>query len=427
MSVRPIRVLIVDDVQESRDNVEKLLRFEPDIQVVGKASRGGEGVDQAVRLQPDIVLMDVNMPDMDGITATMEISVKAPSVSVIMMSVQDEPDVLRRAMLAGAREFLSKPFSLDELISAVRHVSRLAQTTPRPAATPNGATQPLRGAAPAHSRVFGVFSSKGGIGRSFMATNLAVAIRALTAKRVVLVDACHHFGDVGVMMNIPDGKTMTDIARQATSLDPDLIDDVLVTHASGVRVLLAPMSPQEAEIVTPDHLRATLELLHGLADYIIVDARPGFDDAMLMLMDTADAMLLMLSMEMPAIKDTRQFLEITELLGYPEEKIQLILNRTNSYSGIPVDDIAENLKREIGFRIPDDPAAVVRSINEGSPMVESNPDHKISTEILRLATSLVAKDIEQPAEAATAGRRRGGLVSRLRTVWRPVGGRPVGA
>jgi pilus assembly protein CpaE len=109
-----IRVLIVDDILESRDNVAKLLRFEPGVEIVGMAEGGQEGVDLAFQLEPDIVLMDINMPDVDGITATTRISGRLPNTSVIMMSVQNEPDYLRRSMLAGAREFLCKPFSLEE-------------------------------------------------------------------------------------------------------------------------------------------------------------------------------------------------------------------------------------------------------------------------------------------------------------------------
>lgn len=413
-----IRVLIVDDVAESRDNVEKLLRFEPDIQVVGKAARGQEGIDLATRLTPDIVLMDLNMPDMDGITATMQISAKVPASAVIMMSVQNEPDVLRRAMLAGAREFLSKPFSLDELISAIRHVSRLARPVAVATAAPIDGDNGVRAPGGTKAKIISVCSSKGGVGRTFLATNLAVAIRKATNKQVALVDASLHFGDVGVMMNVGDGKTIADIVPQARSLDEDLMDDILVTHASGVRLLLAPPTPQDAETVTGEHMRAAVGLLARMADYVVIDTRPGFDDTMLSILDASDCLLLMLTMDMTAIKDTRQFLEIAELLGYPTDKIQLVLNRMNTYSGIPVLDIAENLKRELGVCIPDDPQAVLRSINEGAPLVDTQPDQRVSLEIRRLAVSLVGDDaIEQPV--ARSEERSGRFVSRLRTALRP--------
>lgn len=419
MSAGRIRILIVDDVAESRDNVEKLLRFEPDVEVIGKAERGQQGIDLAVELTPNVVLMDINMPDMDGIEATMEITTRVPSAAVIMMSVQNEPDVFRRAMLAGAREFLSKPFSLDELVDAVRHVSRLARpvfhTQVQESAGPS-ATSPRQTSA--ETKVISVVSSKGGVGRSFCAVNLAVALRKLTNKEVILFDTSMHFGDVGVLMNSGDAKTIVDIVDQAHSLDAELLEDILFTHSTGVRVLLSPPTPQEAEMVTAEHVRATLNVLTQMADYVVIDTRPGFDDTMLTVMDASERMLLLLTMEMTTIKDTTQFLEIASLLGYQQDRIRLVLNRMNTYSGIPTRDIAENLGREIEYQIPEDVQAVLHSVNEGTPIVESRSDHRISTEIRRLATSMIDVETGESGAAADGKAARGGLMSRLRTAFR---------
>src|SRR5512140_884741 len=117
-----IRVLIVDDIPETRDHLAKLLGFEADIDVVGAAASGREAIDLAMKLTPDVVLMDINMPDMDGIAATEHLASEVPTAAVVMMSVQGEADYLRRSMLAGAREFLVKPFSSDELSSSIRQV-----------------------------------------------------------------------------------------------------------------------------------------------------------------------------------------------------------------------------------------------------------------------------------------------------------------
>src|SRR3954453_23429813 len=135
-----IRVMIVDDILESRDNVAKLLRFEPDVEIVGMAESGEDGIDLAFRLEPDIVLMDINMPGIDGIAATSRITSRLPNTAVIMMSVQNEPDYLLRSMMAGAREFLAKPFSLDELIESIRHVHQLSQSNRRVVADSGGSS-----------------------------------------------------------------------------------------------------------------------------------------------------------------------------------------------------------------------------------------------------------------------------------------------
>ena len=147
-----IRVLIVDDIPETRDHLTKLLGFESDIDVVGSAASGREALEMAARLNPDVVLMDINMPDMDGIAATEQLSSTVPTAAVVMMSVQGEADYLRRSMLAGAREFLVKPFSSDELTASIRQVSaRERDKQSRMAAVPvaAGAPAPRRPRGPA--------------------------------------------------------------------------------------------------------------------------------------------------------------------------------------------------------------------------------------------------------------------------------------
>jgi pilus assembly protein CpaE len=197
-----IRILIVDDIAESRDNVAKLLRFEPDVDVVGVADNGEQALELCERLEPNIVLMDVNMPGMDGITATTRISSRFPNTSVIMMSVQNEPEYLRKSMMAGAREFLAKPFSLDELVESIRHVNQLNQQTRRVVADTHHQHHQPGPSRNRKAKVLTTFSLKGGVGRTTLAANLAVAIRNQHPdKEVAIIDGNLLHGDMGVVLN----------------------------------------------------------------------------------------------------------------------------------------------------------------------------------------------------------------------------------
>jgi pilus assembly protein CpaE len=170
-----IKVLIVDDIPETRDHLSKLLGFESDVEVVGAAAGGPEAIEMANALRPDVVLMDINMPGMDGITATEKLAADVPTAAVIMMSVQGEADYLRRSMLAGAREFLVKPFSSDELNASIRQVwSREKDKLSRYAPVVTGNDAPARDSGDVAS-VTAVFSPKGGVGRTTISVNLAVA------------------------------------------------------------------------------------------------------------------------------------------------------------------------------------------------------------------------------------------------------------
>jgi pilus assembly protein CpaE len=405
-----IRVLIVDDIHESRDNVAKLLRFEPDVVVIGSAESGEEGIELALKHEPDIVLMDINMPGMDGITASTRITSLLPNTAVIMMSVQNEPDFLRRSMMAGAREFLSKPFSLDELVEAVRHVHQLAQASRRVVAS-----QELQAPVMASgirrnkkAQIFSLFSLKGGVGRSTVAANLAVAIRHQHPdKEVALIDGNFLHGDLGVIMNATENKTIADIIRNFQTLDRDLISDILVTHSSGVKILLAPPDAQSGEQVTPDHVNRILQHLQSMVDIIIVDTRPSFDETTLALLDHSERILLLLTLELTAIKGAKQYLELGDLLGYSSDKISLVLNRATVAAGIPVSDVGASLKGEIVAKLPDEPMLVLRAINEGVPFVQSAPNNPLSQEVSKLATSLMSDGAEEPEELVDTASAKG--------------------
>ena len=384
-----IRVLIVDDIAESRDNVAKLLRFEPDVEVVGMAENGERAIELAAQLDPHIVLMDVNMPGMDGITATTRITARQPNTAVIMMSVQNEPDFLRRSMMAGAREFLAKPFSLDELIESIRHVNQLAQQTRRVVSDVQVVHHSHGPSRHRKAKIISVFSLKGGVGRSMIASNLAISIRNLYPdKEVAIIDGNLLHGDQSVVLNATESKSIGDVLRNMQNLDPDLITDILITHSSGVKLLAAPPDAQSGEQVTADHMREILQHLTSMFDYIIVDTRPSFDEVTLSLLDHSDKILLVLTLELTAIKGAKQYLELGDLLGYDSERISLVINRSTLQAGIPIDDVGASLKGEIIARFPDEPLPVIRSINEGVPIVQSSPMSALSQEFTKLAVAL---------------------------------------
>lgn len=417
-----IRIAIVDDVQESRDNVERLLRFEPDIEIVGSVSRGSEAIELAIAREPQVILMDVNMPDMDGIAATGAIMAQRPNIGVIMMSVLNEPDTLRRSMLAGAREFLVKPFSLDELLTSVRSVHALVSRLPQaqavqsvPAAAPMSAEKQS-----GKATIISVVSSKGGVGRSTVACNLALKLRDLSGKRVALLDADLAFGDVGVMMNTSESRTLIDAVPFRLQIDADALESVFVEHSSGTHLMLAPTSPQDAEMIDPEMVRSILDVMTGMFDFIVVDTHPGFNDLNLVVYDISDVMLLLVTMDMPAIKDARQFLEISELLGYSGDRIRIVLNRNNTYSGIPSEEIGESLRRPLWAQIPDEPGPVLRSINEGVPVVASSSESKFAQEIHRMTQEFLREvDPESVASSQPHASRKPSLRGKFRVGWKP--------
>ncbi len=389
-----IRVLIVDDIPETRDHLTKLLGFEPDINVVGAASSGLEAIELATSLRPDVVLMDINMPDMDGIAATERLSRQVPSAAVVMMSVQGEADYLRRSMLAGAREFLVKPFSSDELSASIRQVNNREREKITRVPPPATTTAPVltRGTS-RDGQVVAFFSPKGGVGRTTMAVNVAVAAATELGKRVALVDGSFQFGDVGVLLNLnPKSMSIADLAPELQAgAELESLDTFMIAHSSGVRVLLAPSSPEMAELITPAGIKAVLEALRIDHDLVIIDCSAGINDTTLAVLDLADIILTILTLEITSIKNMRLFLEIAERLGYDSGKVRLVLNRADGNLGIRVSDVEHSIGRKVDHTIVSDGRSVVYALNRGVPFVLSNKEAQVSQDVIALARSLAGE------------------------------------
>ncbi|MGI8847117.1 MAG: AAA family ATPase [Candidatus Dormibacteria bacterium] len=409
-----IRLLIVDDIASTRENLVKLLSFEDDIEVVGTASDGRQGVEEAHRLQPDLVLTDVNMPLMDGIQLTELLTQVHPTCPVIIMSVQGERDYLRRAMQAGAREFLIKPFSHDELVAVIRRVHSLAHSKGGSPDTTTDAPPPAAPAAPTRSapaEVFMVFSGKGGTGKSVVAVNLAVALAQQTRARVALVDLDLQFGDIGVMLNLDHGRSITDLIDSAEAIGPGVLDEVLATGPAGIRVLLAPTSPELADLVTPDQIGKVLGELRRTYDVVIVDTSSHLGEANLQVVEGATKILVITALTIPAIKDAKLTLKVLESLNVEPGNVLLVVNRVDGYCDFNRDAIEANLRAQVVAHIPHDARLVGEAVNRGTPFVETQPDAEVSGAIRELASRLVPQE-QVAAAGATKKQRRKGLFGR---------------
>lgn len=398
MAADKIRVLIVDDIAETRENVRKLLQFESDVDVVGTARSGKEGIQLSGDLDPDVVLMDINMPDIDGITATEEIRRKSPHVQVVILSVQGDQNYMRRAMLAGARDFLTKPPMGDELISAIKragdmaHAEREKGAKQKVISSASGSSVMMPGLSPvANGKIITVYSPKGGAGCTTLAVNLAIALNN-EDTRAVLVDANLQFGDVSVFLNEQGKNTILELAPRINDLEPDVVEEILVKHeASGIRVLGAPQRPEMAEKVSSDNFSKVLQMLQRMYSYVIVDTSPILTDVILSTFDVTDIILLVTTQEIPAIKNARLFLDLVHTMGINKDRIVFAMNRHDKRIGITPERISENLKHEIAATIPLDEKVAITAVNRGIPFMLDNKSQPIARGIFSLAEAVRAR------------------------------------
>jgi pilus assembly protein CpaE len=243
--------------------------------------------------------------------------------------------------------------------------------------------------------VVAVFSPKGGVGRTTVAVNLAVAAATELGRKVVLVDGSFQFGDVGVLLNLnPRNKSIADLAPELETGEPESLDTFVINHSTGIRVLLAPPSPEMAELVTPNAIRKVIEKLRMQSDLVVVDCASAFNETTIAILDAADVILTMLSLEITSIKNMRLFLEVAEQLGYESGKVKLVLNRADSTLGIRVADVEHSIGRKVDHTIVSDGRSVVYALNRGVPFFLSNKEAQVSQDILRLASALVGEPAE---------------------------------
>lgn len=389
-----IRVIIVDDIAETRENIRKLLQFENDVEVIGVARTGREGLDLAKESKPDVVLMDINMPDMDGITATESIQRLVPFTKIIILSVQSDPNYMRRAMLAGARDFLTKPPSVEELTAAIRRAGVLSREERAKAATSFSTQAPGIGissaAAPVamYGKIIVVYSPKGGTGCTTAATNLAMSLHN-DETPVIIVDGNLQFGDVGVFLNQQSKFSVVDLAPRADELDPEIVEGVVIKHnASGVKVLPSPSRPEYAENVTGEQFAKVLKFLCRMFSYVVVDTSSALTDITLAAIDTSDILVLLTTQDIPSLKNSRLFLDLTDMLGIDRRRILFTMNRYDKRINITPERVSENFKQEIVAVIPLDERVVVPSVNRGLPLMLGDKSKPIARSFLSLTESL---------------------------------------
>ncbi len=431
--VEQITVLLVDDIAETRESIRKLLSFEPDFKVIGSVGTGKEGVEAAKQLKPSIIIMDINMPDMDGIQATSLINQAVPTAAVIIMSVQNDQDYLRRAMLAGARNFLSKPVMPDELYNTIRTVYKQHQTYRETftqikeggAVEQKKAVAAMTGVEDRPGHIIVVYSPQGGVGSTTIATNLASGLMK-EGVRVLLVDSDVQFGDVGVYLNLPAQTSMLDLVDTVSDLDIDLFDKIVVSHESGLKVLLGPTRPEMADpiVQNPAVISQIIQKIANNYDFIVVDTARHLDDIVLSLFEIAAKIVLVSLPTLASVKNTKYVLDLFDQLGFDASRNMLVLNRVPTDKNsqkfmVSTERIEKFLKLPVTLSIPTDDVTVLQSMSKGVPIVAQRDRSKSPVrEFMQLAdqlhATLIPESVDQSADKDKPEEKKSRLPLNLR-------------
>jgi pilus assembly protein CpaE len=368
------KILIVDD----DPNVQRLLQYtlkQEGYEVI-TAADGAEGFRLWGTDHPALILLDVMLPKLDGYQVAAKIRQEegqSAHVPIIMLTAEREVEQKVRGLRAGADDYLIKPFHPAELLARIK--SLLARFAPRDA---------LVGRPPL-GRILAFYGAKGGVGTTTIAINAAIALHRELGRKVCLVDGNLQFGDHRVFLDLGlDKKSVVDIVS-APSIDIDLIRQVIVKHDSGVDLLLAPPSPETAELVTPEHMPIVLDHLKSLYDYVLIDIDKRLDDVNLGILEASETVFVVMTADLSCLKNVRLVLETVGHLGYEKQKVQLVLNRSNAFTGINVKNAEGALKRTIDHQVVNEYRGAISALNSGAPFMFTKADSILGRSLLDFA------------------------------------------
>lgn len=334
-------------------------------------------------------------PDVD-LAAALDIAeahrLERPELGVILLRHRLEVTVLAQSLRAGVREVVN-----PEDLAALAEACRRSLDVSRRMLGLQGHAQST-----GSGRVAVVFSAKGGCGKTTLATNLAVALAAGGRERVCLLDLDLAFGDVAIALQLLPARTIVDAIAMEGKLDEQGVKNLITPHSAGLDTICAPLEPGEADRIPVPVVAELLAVLRGMYDHIVIDTPPAFTEHVLAAFDGADAYVLLATLDIPALKNLRLTLDMLDLLGYPRESWQVVLNRSDSKVGLSIADVEQTLKCPIAAQVPSS-RAVSASINKGVPLVLDDPQHPVSVAIRNLADQRLRGD--DAAAAATPARR----------------------
>ena len=354
----------------------ELIPQDPRLRVTVAKAGYGEAVRAAQKHRPDVIVLDGVLGDPAGMVGELDEALQKTPVLVILDEL--ERDRIHECVVAGARGCLIRPVDPNVLVQSIVqiHHRELRRRKQLEAELTAGERQ--------GARLIAVRGVKGGVGATVVATNLAVALRRQTGRRVAVVDGHFFGGDVPIALNLVPGGSVADLVPHIHALDDDLLASIMLRHGSGVEVLAAPPELERAETIRSDELQRVVDALRQRYDYVVVDCAPFLDQNTLLLLDLAEVLLVVSTPELVSLKNAGRFLQLGTELGYPPTKLRLVINRLKSPYSVSKGDFERHLEYAMSYAIPND-SAVARTLLRGETLVADEPRSRAARAIQQLA------------------------------------------
>jgi pilus assembly protein CpaE len=368
---QPLTFVVLSTGLDNFKEIRSALATDSRAQLLAGGNDSEQLHDEIVRLKPQAAIIVLNQQAEHSIKFIQRLKLESPGTAVISAARDASPDLILQSLRAGASEFLRLPISAEELKTIIDRVAKFSE---------DQVEAPKK-----KGKMVAVFSSKGGCGTSFIATNLAAA----TGGRTVLVDLNLQAGDLPLFLGVDPKYSFADMSENRTRLDDTLINSFVTPFSSNLSLLAAPKEADSADEIEPEHVFEVLQRLREAYDYVVLDPQHTFDSITLAALDQADEIVLVLSLDIPAIRSTQRALEIFDRLGYPRKKVRIVVNRWSKQIDVELREVEKFLGEPVVGFVSSDYQTAVTSINLGQPLVQTDPNSKIALELRRIARMVI--------------------------------------
>jgi len=370
--LQEIRVVIIEEFRFMRDLIASVIRSIPDFNLLFQTSSLEEALIKLPEASPQIVLLDLDMPNVREGMAITNILKACPSASIICTSQRWDETSVRIILQAGAKGYLVKPFTSEDLLQAIK-------------AFEGAPLLPV-------SEIITVVSPKGNSGKTTLAVNLALGLQQEAGHKTAIIDSDLQFGDIPVFLNIDPVITLVEACRDIVNLSPLTMGSYLTAYTKNIKILAAPQRPELAELVTKERLVTVLKHMRSLFRYVVVDTAPGFDEKTLAIADVSTFVYLVVPYNSALdLEHLKQSVDFLRSLGYPREKVKIVLTRIKTRGNM---DFLYHLREELFYPItallPNQFQVATNAINGGVPLLSSKTSTDLSQAILGIAKDIAA-------------------------------------
>ncbi|NLB53234.1 MAG: MinD/ParA family protein [Syntrophomonadaceae bacterium] len=393
--LEPVTILIIDSSENS--DLKQRLHRRSEFSVVGSTSSTDIGFTMAERFQPAIILLNIDTPGEEGLAAAEAFALEFPASSLILLTESDNKKILRHALQVGAKDVLTLPVPDTKLYSCLNKVMQM-DLRRRELFSIQKKSRP-------EFKVITVFNTKGGVGKTTISLSLAVALKQKTSARVVLVDLDLFSGNIALMAGVEPRRTIKDLIDDINILEQDVLDDYLVNHKSGIKIVPAPVNPEFASFVEAEHVEKIIGMLSEVFNYVIIDAPTFFSDTIIPALEQADDIVIVSTADLASVQNLKQVLDLLGNLGM-RNKTRIVLNKVGYTGHLKIQDLEKQLNLKIDYVIPNVEKSAIDAINMGIPLINYDSSSAAAQKIKEMATKLMASEKEKSETVFSFLKRR---------------------